>query len=357
VPLFQQLCEVNASFTREFSPACAKWLTRHFPLIVLEHCQGQGPEAYEPRGPAGYRPRKGYIDGHYIAAAAELKRLNRSTTILYYQNMDAALPFFRYSSNIAMHPKWRVSGRGSTGGSMFPNLTTYIWDHSNDEVQRTFLSTFLNLTDAGSPLDGTFVDTAEGEAPAGRAEILARMQSMRPNKLVGFHTADIPSTYSLTQIYNFDASESKIDWLRRIATSPTIALVHAQTAFGTCEQCGHVHSALAAFLIGAGERSYFAFSAIGDAGGPGSAGWEFCAPHSPADPIFPTWCTGMGWSDDFLRPLGPPLADAERSAGGIWRRRFATGTNVSVDTGRGECRIDWAVGPATVCAPFVTVDW
>ena len=173
MPLFQQLCEVNASFTREFSPARAKWLTRHFPLIVLEHCQGQGPEAYEPRGPAGYRPRKGYIDGHYIAAAAELKRLNRSTTILYYQNMDAALPFFRYSSNIAMHPKWRVSGRGSTGGSMFPNLTTYIWDHSNDEVQRTFLSTFLNLTDAGSPLDGTFVDTAEGEAPAAPQTTLA----------------------------------------------------------------------------------------------------------------------------------------------------------------------------------------
>ena len=48
---------------------------------------------------------------------------------------------------------------------MFPNLTTYIWDHSNDEVQRTFLSTFLKLTDAGSPLDGTFHEIRLHQSP------------------------------------------------------------------------------------------------------------------------------------------------------------------------------------------------
>merc|ERR1712217_450106 len=128
------------------------------------------------------------------------------------------------------------------------------------------------------------------------------------------------------------------------AESPIVALVHSQTALGTCSQCGHVRSALAAFLIGAGERTYFAFSAKGDPHGPGAQGPDFCDPHSQTAPAFPTWCSGMGWTDEFDRPLGRPLEQAQRLSDGTWQRRFAAGTNVSLNVGEKACQIDWADG-------------
>ena len=53
------------------------------------------------------------------------------------------------------------------------------------------------------------------------------------------------------------------------------------------------NATLAAFLVAAGEYSYFSFSTKTKQLGAG-----FCGGPTP------TWCYGMGWSDDFLRPLG-----------------------------------------------------
>ena len=47
VPLFQQLCSVNATLEQPFEPARLQWLADTYPVVVIEHCQGQGPQAYD----------------------------------------------------------------------------------------------------------------------------------------------------------------------------------------------------------------------------------------------------------------------------------------------------------------------
>lgn len=90
-PVFQQLCHVNGTYGAEFSPEKTAWLASHFPLVTLEHCQGQGVEAYH-----GEILKHGYIEDHFLAAAAQIKAVNSSTTVLYYNNQ---VRYFRCATN------------------------------------------------------------------------------------------------------------------------------------------------------------------------------------------------------------------------------------------------------------------
>ena len=83
-------------------------------------------------------------------------------------------------------------------------------------------------------------------------------------------------------------------------------------------------SKLAAFLIGAGEGSYYL------CGGWGSS--------------------SVPWYPVYDLPLGDPLSDAVLGADGVYRRSFKAGTNVTMDSRTNNGTIAWAK-PSRPAAP------
>ena len=72
---------------------------------------------------------------------------------------------------------------------------------------------------------------------------------------------------------------------------------------------------LAAYLVVASETSYYGFS----------DGWYY---------------NGTRWHAEYDRPLGAPLADAERDAAGVWTRRFKH-AHVTLDVAHHTSKIAW----------------
>ena len=212
VPLFQHLASVNATFSQAFPPARLQWLAKSYPLVVLEHAQGQGHWAYTTPsgpgsvwGPAPFAPPSGYIEDHFAHAAEQLKELNSSVVVLYYQQITGALPYYRASGPVMTTgplgsdckpnmTSWLSSpntGGARPLGDILPNYVTYDWDHTQPGVQAAFVSSFLNVT-ATTKLDGTFIDTSQcygddSQTNASIATVVA-MQQAAPDKIVGFHT-------------------------------------------------------------------------------------------------------------------------------------------------------------------------
>ena len=81
-----------------------------------------------------------------------------------------------------------------------------------------------------------------------------------------------------------------------------------------------VQTELAAFLVAMGERSYYVCGAWQD---------------------YPVEGT---WNPVYDLPLGAPLGAAVLGRDGVWRRRFARGTNASFDTRAESGRVEWAAG-------------
>jgi hypothetical protein len=354
VPVFQQLCSVTGTIGAELLPVKKlRWLVRYFPLVTIEHCQGQGAEAY-----SGQVLQHGFIEDHYLALAAEIKALNSSTTVLYYNNVDAALPYFRMARPLYEdHPDWALKGAVSSGGHMFPNVSGLKFNQSVPAVRALWAEHYANMTRTGSPLDGIFIDVAgSSNKRANTTALFGSMQRQNPETIVGHVTSLATSApYRLKQTYTFAATHGEISALAECsAQKGAICEAHYQPSFGSFGGEPHKNpsgwnATLAAFLIGAGEGSYLAFSTKTP-----QTGEYFC--EGP----YPTWASGMGWSDDYTRPLGPPDGPATRRStadgGLVYSRSFgANATRVSLQLARGgegviRCEISWADGHLTRCS-------
>ena len=387
VPVFQHLASVNASASAPFPPARLAWLAATYPVVVLEHAHAMGAWAYEPPagpgsvwGPAPFTPRGGFIEDAFLYTAAALKAArNASLTVLYYQQITGALPYYRASQALNANPTWKLdancaptagAGRGgSFVGDILPNYATYAWDHTRQGVTANFVSNFVNMTAGNSPLDGTFIDTAACYSGAGQATAsiatVAAMQAAVPGKIVGFHTESSlagANGFSAAMDYTFAVPAKKA---AAVAAAPgkdtsgkaAVAWLNANFAAGVTSfaHIGDVAGgadmmySLAVFLAGANNNSYFAFSSAEKT----APAWEQCWDGgSPTAPVFPTWCSGQGWSPDFARPLGEPRGAAAPTGAGKDEvtRAFASGTTVTVELSGNTCTIAWADGAQTVCA-------
>ena len=134
-----------------------EWLARYFPLVTIDFCQGQGVETY-----GGDILRHGFVEDHMLALAAQIKAVNSSTTVLYYNNVDAALPFYRMARPLyERHPDWALRGVVTDGGHMFPNVSGLKFNQSVPAVHDLWMQHYANMTRPSSPLDGIFVDVAQ----------------------------------------------------------------------------------------------------------------------------------------------------------------------------------------------------
>lgn len=241
---------------------------------------------------------------------------------------------------------------------MLPNVTSLCYNLSVPEVQQLWVEHYTNMTRPGSALDGIFIDVASARNdPNVAQEMYVAMQTANPTKILGHVTSlDSQVPYPLKQTYTFAASAKEILALQTCAKQGNICEAHFQPTYDASNQFEAFNETLAAFLVAAGPHSYFAFSTKTP-----ELGIPFC--EGP----YPTWCYGMGWSDDYLRPLGAPDGDAavkrvpEACDGSppeprtVYTRTFgknSTRVSLSLATGKGSkaaCRIDWADGHVTLC--------
>lgn len=378
VPTFQHLASVNATPTAPFPPARLAWLAATFPVVVLEHAHAMGAWAYTDSpsggawGPEPFAPPGGYIEDAFQYTAAALKARNASTTVIYYQQITGALPYYRASRAAADHalvldagtcaPLAAGPGAPRPLNDILPNYVTYAWNHLVSAVTDNFIAAFKNMTAPGSALDGTFIDTAScysanGQADASLATVQA-MQAAVPDKIVGFHTSSAlagANGFSMAMDYTFASPKVKapgkgtscdagVAWLDANAVAGVLSFAH----IGDVDQGPDMIYSLACFLAGANDASYFAFSSANKT----EELWRECWDGgSPTAPVFPTWCSGQGWSADYARPLGPPTGPRTPTGGGKGEvtRSFASGTKVTIELNGPKCEIAWADGHMTTC--------
>ena len=298
-----------------------------------------------------------FFEDHAAAAAKQLKAANPALTVLYYNNVNQCLPYYRAAQNASAYEV--VAGCEDTGDHMCPSVRTRCWDQTSARTRAAWVAAFADTLARAPALDGVYADTGRADAlPGQRAGALATLAAMQAaaapaRKLVGFHLDDADSApagaLALAQTYTFaapGAGRAALAWLASNEARGRVALAHAQTTLHTAEQ----NYSLSVFLLGAYNASFYAFSSIKK--GPNNA-VDFCT-RGPGDaaPAFPTWCAGQGWSPDYERALGAPDGPAVPTGGARCeaRRTFGGGaTAVVAELDGAACSIAWADGAKTVC--------
>ena len=210
VALYNEICSVNGTAAAELSPALLAYLASGaFSLVVFEHAQGQGAYIYNgsgPFGPAPYAPPAGlFFEDHAALAASQLKAVNPAVAVLYYQNSDQTLPYYRAAQEAAAYDV--IAGCEEDGDHMCPDVRTRCWNQSSARTRAHWLASFAATLAAAPALDGVYVDTGGRDRDpaqhAGALETLAALQAAFPSKLVGFHVDPLPPfSWSRVALYN-----------------------------------------------------------------------------------------------------------------------------------------------------------
>jgi hypothetical protein len=319
LPVFIQI----GNNTGPFNDAAVDVLAK-FDMVVLDKWQG----------PCGQRPNATPAcdeESTMLAEARRIKRVNPNVSTLLYWNSILDFPQYTLHAKMLARPELmlhdnstgdivRLDGGGHLGMDVF--------DFANPAARALFMSDCVNATLSGV-VDGCYLDRATGTSPVvnlstaqaqayedGHITMLNDLQAtLGDGPVVGNGAYGPPhdrTNISFAQLEEFSALKSggkgNLSDLFTGVKNGRGMLVHTMV-FPT-------ESIIAAFLIGAGPRSYFGFG---------------------------SWSTvyeqlSQRWSPLFDFPLGPPLGDAilhEKS--NTYHRQFVH-VNVSFDmeTGKGD---------------------
>jgi hypothetical protein len=328
----------------------AKALARMASFFLITFDKGQG------RGNAS-DGRPG--EARALDAARQVRAaLGAHATLLFYQNSLIDWQEFSIHQALVRDPTLRA--KNATGadalfqGPHGSHLSAWLFDSALPAARNLVTDACLSLVDAdgGATYDGCFLDRAGGCGGKGDSCGFGDEAVMTPPQLAAFdagHATQLrnltaalaargklalwnnnPGSPSALMIENFGANETCVLALRKAAAAGLVVEAHAgDPASGSDAHCTNTTNALSAFLVGAGERAYFACS-------------NFQWVSDPAWPAAPD-----PWLDprpEYGRPLGPPLGDATRNAVGLWSRNFSKGTRVWFDAATGSGRIEWGDG-------------
>ena len=337
-PVFYHSCNFTGPFTSAALDIMAK-----FPMVTIE--KGQG--VYDPND-------KRFAEDKIIDALRGVKERNPNVSTVLYYNSILDWPFYRLHALMLQHPElWARDAKGavcrSDGDGSFPNHTNMLsFDFRQQAARDLWAAACLNATRTGF-VDGCFSDRSDGvpacklaDPSAFREGHLAVHQELQAALGAGpliANNALLPGV-NATMIEGFVANEASILQLQRAAASGRLVQAHAGYGEdGTAdEHCSKgVTNSLAAFLIGAGERSYYGCS----------HGWKV-----QADPI------EDAWRPEYDRPLGTPSGLAEKN-GTHYRRIFYSKhgkTVVTFDVTKNVGTIRWAAGAAARAAEHVDTE-
>ncbi|XP_065835479.1 uncharacterized protein [Oscarella lobularis] len=311
VPVFNHMGNESGPF----NDAAVRILSR-FPLVTFEKSQG-------------IRESSCCAEDKIIAAAKQIKAVNSSVHTIFYLN--SVIDFNQYHLHEEFSQRPNLYLRNSSGniveipiGNSTPHYN--VFDFSQEEARQLWSAVCISAYKTGY-IDGCFADrageknfrdnklTLEKEAAyrSGHDKVLQDLQkALGDNVLIANNY--LLSDVGATMIEAFRSNEESIELLQKAVMQKKLVEVHA----GYYDSCENITDTLAAFLIGAGEYSYYACSAA----------WSVNA----------DW---LVWHPEYDKPLGKPLGLAVKE-GEVYTRRFASGTTASFDISTNKGDIRWA---------------
>ncbi|XP_065183721.1 uncharacterized protein LOC135814524 [Sycon ciliatum] len=302
-----------------------------FPIVTIEKYQGPN---------SGYHyPAEKWVcceEDRIVDTLKSVKKINPNITGIFYYNIVLDFPQYRLHENFAKNESWwlhdqhgnvlRVKGGGHG------NADLLVYDTTQKAVADLFMNACLGLVQAGS-VDGCFVDrpvvtglsSHDGltddmilDNLESHVTTLQQLQhNLKQAPLIANHAYAMPGINSV-MIAVFPASEEGILTLQWCADRGKLVEAHMISEHG-CESDEGIQDYLAAFLIGAGNYSYF-----------GCGSWFTSA-----------LSIDYQWKTSYEKPLGPPTGRAVKTEL-VYKRDFASGTTVQFDCSTNKGEIHWA---------------
>ena len=331
LPVYVHMCNRTGTTAAPFSDDALAFLAR-FPMVTVE--KGQGEDANETGT---------FAEDRILAAARAVKAAAPASHTLFYYNSVLNWEMYAMGAAFDARPAWWLRDAAGApvrepGDHDFPQPSEgmLIFDFAQPDVRAWWASACLNLTATGA-VDGCFSDRAGQEGfpgveldpdaaaayAAGHDAVHQELQAALPGGVLVANGKDIDGVRG-RMLEDFAANEESIEELRACAATGRVCQAHAgykgaENATG----CADITDALAAFLIGAGERSYWGCST--DTGSDGA--WYYDAWHR--------------WNPEYDLPLGAPTANSTKR-GDLWTRAFASGTAVTFNVTSNKGAIAWA---------------
>eukprot|EP00483_Globobulimina_turgida_P003808 UN03816 len=224
-----------------------------------------------------------------------------------------------------------------------------VYDYRQQVVIDFFISKCINMTK--SPyIDGCFVDRANQELTSGSFSKYSFNETDKTNfknghdkmlaslqKTLGDNDQSIMISNNYvtqgviaTMIENFAANKGFIEKLMNYSKQGILVEAHAgYQQDGSDNYCKNIINSLSAFLIGAGEYSYYG------------------CPHQNAWYIEPDWIRDH---PEYHKALGKPDGEAVLKDN-VYTRTFASGTKVSFNVNSNVGTIQWSDGEISVGRP------
>lgn len=289
-------------------------------------------------------------EAHMLAAARQIKALNPSLATVAYFNAFLNWPFYQLAADVAADQTLALHQDSGApllvgGDPAFPQPPGGMeaFDFTSPRAQAWFSDACVKLVETGA-LDGCFLDRAQanGALPvlpnvsaaravawnAGHVDSMLQEQAalaQRGGFVIGNGANTLQPGLPGLMLENFTSDEPGILLLQGYAAQGLIVHAHAgfAQAFGYCAGA-NLTNALAVFLIGAGDASYF-----------------LCCTSYRVD--FPE-SDVFDYQEAYMQPLGPPHGLGTKN-GTVWARVFgAGGTLVTFDTSTNMGAIAWGAG-------------
>lgn len=322
VPVYNHMCNKSGPFNNEAVRVLAK-----FAMVTFE--KGQGSDVSDC-----------CAEDKIIAAAKQIKAVNSSVYTLFYYNSVLDWNQYRMHQLFLQHPDWWLRNTSGDpvripGDHSFkqPKDGMLVFDFSQQEVRNFWSSDCINATKTGY-IEGCFADRANEDTfmknnltkdkeeaySKGHVQVLQELQhALGDNILIANN--DLVPEVSATMIEGFGAEESSIKLLQEGAKQGKLVQAHAGYHPDSQDNhCKNITNSLAAFLIGAGEYSYYGCS----------RGWSVSQDNMD-------W---LVWHPEYDKPLGKPMGPAVKQ-GETYTRQFAAGTAVTFNVKTNEGSIQW----------------
>ena len=262
-------------------------------------------------------------EDNIVAAAIEIKKIDPTTMVIGYWHANKEYPIYRQAQLLCKNPDWWA--RDENGDICYSDTLVY-WNHAVQAATDAWADGCLAMTNTGY-IDGCFMDGCTTDPCTNdknpdfikkKEETIVNLQAKTPGPLICGSTGTIIPGVMGSQIQNWGKprkwSTREIPMIMRAVNDGVMFQAHVFDCPEDPNDPLTINN-LSAFLIGAGKWSYY-----------------MCG----------TWTNPpLDWYPIYDFPLGEPLSNATLGEDGIWRRSFATGTNVTFDTNKETGKIDW----------------
>lgn len=275
----------------------------------------------------------------FLSNFQRLKAVAPKVHTIAYVNSIIAYPWYNGAHENAKNESWPLrledgSFAHNINSGLAREQTWFAWNFGIKEVRTIFKKQCADMTVNGI-VDGCYIDGCQNTPGpldaatkaayiAGKQQVLEELQEEVPGMLLCGSGGDTRSGVFGTSIQNWNKHTDQLS-TREIpklmaAVSQGVMFEAKGKVVCTPGVDGDPYNAdlqteLAAFLVAAGPYSYYR-----------------CGGWSHTDPT---------WYPVYDKKLGTPLTNATLGQDGVWRRSFASGTDVTFDTNTNVGTITW----------------